>query len=57
VTTAPVASTERIDVVRGVAVLGSLLVNIYAFSGYGFISGAQKRALQGSGSRRASRGC
>jgi uncharacterized protein len=46
--TAPVASTERmdvLDVVRGVAVFGILVVNIYAFSGYGFISEAQKAAL------------
>jgi uncharacterized protein len=48
VVTAPVASTERmdvLDVVRGVAVFGILVVNIYAFSGYGFISEAQKAAL------------
>jgi uncharacterized membrane protein YeiB len=51
VTTAPVASTERmdvLDVIRGVAVFGILLVNIYAFSGYGFISEVQKRALPGA---------
>ena len=50
--TAPVASTERmdvLDVIRGVAVFGILLVNIYAFSGYGFISEIQKRALPGAG--------
>src|SRR5256885_196750 len=44
----PVAPTERmdvLDVIRGVAVLGILVVNIYAFSGYGFITDAQKRAL------------
>src|SRR2546422_1025629 len=48
VMTAPVASAERmdvLDVVRGVAVFGILVVNIYAFSGYGFISDAQKAAL------------
>jgi uncharacterized protein len=52
VATAPVASTERmdvLDVIRGVAVFGILLVNIYAFSGYGFISEIQKRALPGAG--------
>jgi uncharacterized protein len=48
VITAPVAATERmdvLDVVRGVAVFGILVVNVYAFSGYGFISDAQKAAL------------
>jgi uncharacterized protein len=51
-TTTPVASTERmhvLDVVRGVAVFGILVVNIYAFSGYGFISEVQKRAIPGAG--------
>jgi uncharacterized protein len=51
VTTAPVGATERmdvLDVVRGVAVFGILVVNIYAFSGYEFISAAQKAALPAS---------
>jgi uncharacterized protein len=50
-TTAPVAAAERmdvLDVIRGVAVFGILVVNIYAFSGYGFISAAQKAALPAS---------
>ena len=48
----PVASAERmdvLDVIRGVAVFGILVVNVYAFSGYGFISAAQKAALPASG--------
>ena len=48
VTTAPVAPVERmevLDAIRGVAVLGILLVNIYAFSGYEFISEAARTAL------------
>jgi uncharacterized protein len=40
---------DVLDVIRGVAVFGILLVNIYAFSGYGFISEIQKRAIPGSG--------
>jgi uncharacterized protein len=40
---------DVLDVIRGVAVLGILLVNVYAFSGYGFISHAEKAALPMSG--------
>ena len=36
---------DVLDVIRGVAVLGILLVNIYAFSGYDFISEDAKAAL------------
>ncbi len=39
--TTPVQQTERaaiLDVLRGIAILGILLNNIYAFSGYGFMS-------------------
>jgi uncharacterized protein len=36
---------DVLDVIRGVAVLGILLVNIYAFSGYDFISEAARTAL------------
>ena len=36
---------EVLDVIRGVAVFGILVVNVYAFSGYGFISDAEKAAL------------
>jgi uncharacterized protein len=39
---------DVLDVVRGVAVFGILVVNVYAFSGYGFISEAQKAALPNS---------
>jgi uncharacterized protein len=48
VTTAPVAAAERmdvLDVMRGIAVLGILLVNIDAFAGYGFLSPAESAAL------------
>jgi uncharacterized protein len=50
-TTAPVAATERIDVLdvlRGLAVLGILLVNIDSFIGYGFFPNAQHAALVGA---------
>jgi uncharacterized protein len=50
--TAPVLTGERmetLDAVRGVAVLGILLINIDAFSGYGFMTGEQRRALPLSG--------
>ena len=40
---------DVLDVIRGVAVFGILVVNVYAFSGYGFISAAQKAALPASG--------
>lgn len=40
---------DVLDVIRGVAVFGILVVNVYAFSGYGFISAAQKAALPVSG--------
>jgi uncharacterized protein len=36
---------DVLDVIRGVAVLGILLVNIYAFSGYDFISESARTAL------------
>src|SRR5262245_57236934 len=47
-TTAPVLTGERmdgLDAVRGVAVLGILLINVVAFSGYAFITPEQRRAL------------
>ena len=47
-TTAPVLTGERIetlDAVRGVAVLGILLVNVVAFSGYAFMTPAQRAAI------------
>jgi uncharacterized protein len=50
--TTPTAATERmdvLDVVRGVAILGILLVNIDAFTGYGFMSSVEKAALPLSG--------
>lgn len=39
---------DVLDVIRGVAVLGILVVNIYAFSGYDFISPSQRAALPAS---------
>ena len=46
--TAPALTGERretLDAVRGVAVLGILLINIDAFSGYAFLTPAQRRGL------------
>lgn len=45
---APVAAAERmdvLDVIRGVAVLGILLINIETFSGYGMLTPAERAAL------------
>lgn len=36
---------DVLDVIRGVAIFGILVLNIYAFSGDGFISEAEKAAL------------
>jgi uncharacterized protein len=36
---------DVLDAIRGVAVFGILIVNIFAFSGYAFISEAEKAAL------------
>ncbi len=49
--TVPVSPAERfeiLDVLRGVAILGILLVNISAFSGYEFVPAADKPALWGA---------
>jgi len=48
--TAPLASTDRmdvLDVMRGVAVLGILLVNIDSFIGHGFLPPDRQSALPG----------
>src|SRR6187399_2260030 len=49
--TAPVQAAERmdvLDVLRGVAVLGILLVNVESFIGYGFLSASAGLAPPGS---------
>jgi uncharacterized protein len=49
--TAPVAATGRmdvLDVMRGVAVFGILLINIDSYIGHGFIPAAQRDALRGA---------
>lgn len=50
--TSPVASSDRaiiLDVLRGLALLGIFLNNIYAFSGYAFLSDAQKQPYSTDG--------
>ena len=47
-TTTPVGTAERmtvLDAVRGVAVLGILIINVEALTGYAFLPAAQKAAL------------